>query len=147
MEIWIGSALKLIDLLRDYLKPRPRKKTIARLLLNEVKSNQARLEKEATEWSSLRTNAEGRVIAIVPASYKKDAYEKFKFNEELSLLGDQTQDKLIEHYNQIDLVEKPYHGLNTPEKETTAANKLIEQVNKAREIGDELVALLKRELD
>jgi hypothetical protein len=147
MDMWIGPVLKLIDLFRDYLKPRPRKKTIARFLSNEVKSNQARLVKEVTEWPSLRTNAGGHVIAIVPAPYKKDAYEKFKFNEELSLLGDQTQDKLIEYYNQIDLVEEPYHGLNTPEKETAAANKLIEQVNKAREIGDELVALLKRELD
>ena len=146
MDKLFGSGLKLISPLMDWLKHRERKRTIARLLLNEVKSNQARLGKEVTEWSSLRTNAEGHVIAIVPAPYKKDAYEKFKFNEELSLLGDQTQDKLIEYYNRIDLVEEPHHGLNTPEKRTAAANKLIEQVNVAREIGDELAALLKREL-
>ena len=82
----------------------------------------------------------------MPASYKKDAYEKLKFKEELSLLSDQTQDKLIEYYNQIDLVEEPYHGLNTLEKETAAANELIEKVKKAGEIGDELVDLLKRAL-
>lgn len=131
---------------RDYPWLQPRKKTIARFFLNEVKSNQARLEKEVTEWSSVRTDAGGRTKAIVPESYKKDAYEKLRFNEELSLLSDQTQDKLIEYYNQIDLVEEPYHGLNTLEKETAAANKLIEKVKKAREIGDELVDLLKRAL-
>jgi hypothetical protein len=123
-----------------------RKKTIARLLLNEVKSNQACLEKECNGWPSLRPDAGGRGWAIVPAAYKKDAYEKLKFNEELSLLSDQTQDKLIEYYDQIDLVEEPYHGLNTLEKRTAAANKLIEKVNKAREIGDELVDLLERAL-
>ena len=146
MDRLFGLGPKLISPFVDWRKRRKRKRTIARLLLNEVESNQVRLEKEVTEWPSLRTNAEGCVISIVPVAYKKDVYEKLKFNEELSLLGAQTQDKLIRYYNQIDLVEEPYHGLNTPEKETAAANKLIGEVKKARVIGDMLLVLLKREL-